>query len=97
VLLFVFYLLPHVLILSEDRFHLALVPFLAILAARSWTAGFQGLWKLLYDPGLSKWMVAISFLCVCLLILNWGVELNRDGDKIKILLGPFGNRSFFPY
>ena len=40
-LLFFAYILPHVLILSEDRFHLAIVPFLAILAAQTWTGGWQ--------------------------------------------------------
>ncbi|MCE9647442.1 MAG: glycosyltransferase family 39 protein [Chloroflexi bacterium] len=96
-LLFVFYLLPHVFILSEDRFHLALVPFLAILAARSWIGGFQELRTRWYASNSRKWLVALSLLCVCLLLLNWGTELARDADKIKILLGPFGNRSFFPY
>ncbi|HEU4744977.1 MAG TPA: hypothetical protein VFS61_07065, partial [Anaerolineales bacterium] len=34
ILLFVGYTLPHVFILSEDRFHLALVPYIAILGAQ---------------------------------------------------------------
>ncbi|HEY3475794.1 MAG TPA: hypothetical protein VGK56_14380, partial [Anaerolineales bacterium] len=38
-LLFVGYILPHVFILSEDRFHLALVPYIAILAAQVWVHG----------------------------------------------------------
>ena len=40
-LLLVTYLLPHVFILSEDRFHLALIPFFAILAAQIWAGGFK--------------------------------------------------------
>ncbi|HEX6034635.1 MAG TPA: hypothetical protein VFY83_09390, partial [Anaerolineales bacterium] len=39
ILLLVSYILPHVFILSEDRFHLALVPYLAILAAQVWVHG----------------------------------------------------------
>ncbi len=42
-LLLISYLLPHVFILSEDRFHLALVPLFSILAARFWTCGFSEL------------------------------------------------------
>ncbi len=42
-LLFIGYLLPHILILSEDRFHLAFIPFLAILAAGFWMGGFQAI------------------------------------------------------
>ncbi|MRS03735.1 hypothetical protein EG832_11030, partial [bacterium] len=47
-ILFITYILPHVLILSEDRFHLALVPFIAILAAHLWTSGLPSIifrWK----------------------------------------------------
>ena len=40
-LLFISYLLPHIFILSEDRFHLALVPYIAILAAQVWVSGFH--------------------------------------------------------
>ena len=40
-LLLIAYILPHVFILSEDRFHLAIVPFLAILAAQTWTGGWD--------------------------------------------------------
>ena len=39
-LLFIGYIAPHVFILSEDRFHLALVPYIAILAAQFWINGF---------------------------------------------------------
>jgi hypothetical protein len=96
-ILFLSYLLPHILILSEDRFHLALIPFLAMLAAQFWVRGFSSLafqWK---GSSAGKYLSALSFLLVILLILNWGVELTRDADKITILLGPSGNQAGFPY
>src|SRR6266545_1258615 len=96
-ILFFSYLLPHVLILSEDRFHLALVPFLAIMAARFWKKGFSSLLASWGESKTSKFIVAVSIILVSLLVLNWSLELSRDADKINILLGPAGNHSSFPY
>jgi hypothetical protein len=92
-MLFGAYLLPHVLILSEDRFHLALVPFLAALAAQGW--GFLAGRGSRVD--VNKKMIVISILAAFLLVMNWGVELTRDADKIARLLGPQGNRTHHPY
>jgi len=92
-ILFGAYLLPHVFILAEDRFHLALVPFLAILAVQGW--------RLLSSK--HAWITAnrtrliVSIVVIFLLLTNWGLELHRDADKIAVLLGPNGNRSFYPY
>jgi hypothetical protein len=97
VLLFVGYMLPHVFILSEDRFHLALVPYIAILAAQFWTKGVGMLAACWQEYPTGKILVIISFLCVFLLFTNWGLELTRDWDKIMQLLGPNGNQSYFPY
>jgi hypothetical protein len=96
-LLFTAYLLPHVFILSEDRFHLALIPFFCILAAHFWENGFHLLSSRWNESVKGKWVVVFSILCVCLLFLNWGFELSRDGDKIMALFGPNGNQTFFPY
>lgn len=97
VLLFIGYMLPHVFILSEDRFHLALVPYIAILAAQFWTKGVGMLAARWQESPTGKILVIISFLCVFLLFTNWGLELTRDWDKIMQLLGPNGNESYFPY
>jgi len=95
--LFFAYLLPHVLILAEDRFHLALVPFLAILAAQFWIRGFSALSSRWNESSKGRLLLAVAILLVILLIMNWGMELTRDADKIAILLGPSGNQSGFPY
>jgi hypothetical protein len=97
ILLFISYILPHVFILSEDRFHLALVPYIAILAAQFWTNGIETLSARWRESQTGKILVIISFLCVFLLFINWGLELTRDWDKIMQLLGPNGNESYFPY
>src|SRR5215216_3784553 len=97
ILLFVGYTLPHVFILSEDRFHLALVPYLAILAGQVWVHGFAPLMVHWNESRAGKIMGIVAVLTVCFLLANWGFELHRDADKIVQLLGPNGNQSYFPY
>ena len=96
-LLFIGYILPHVLILSEDRFHLALIPYIAILAAQVWVTGFAPLRVRWHESGMGKLTVSLALFAVVLLIINWNFELSHDADKIAQLLGPNGNQSYFPY
>ncbi|MCL4268575.1 MAG: glycosyltransferase family 39 protein [Anaerolineales bacterium] len=86
------YILPHVLILAEDRFHLALIPFLAVFAAHAVTLLREHKLRMQVGRGLGFAMVI-----VLLLLFNWGWELVRDADKIAALLGPGGNTLHFPY
>lgn len=97
ILLFASYILPHVFILSEDRFHLVLIPFFAILAAYFWMIGLAGAFSRWQGSGLGKLTVTFALLACLLLLTNWGFELHRDSDKITALLGPDGNRTYFPY
>lgn len=96
-LLLITYILPHVFILAEDRFHLALVPYIAILAAQFWANGFGALSARWRESTMGKVLITIGVACVFLLLANWGLELSRDWDKIAQLLGPDGNKSYFPY
>ena len=96
-LLFISYILPHILILSEDRFHLALVPYFAILAAQVWVNGPASLQMRWHESPAGKVIVLVAVLAVLLLFINWGFELHRDAAKIAQLLGPNGNQSYFPY
>lgn len=91
-LLLVAYILPHVLILSEDRFHLALIPFFAILAAYAVTLLRRR--EFLTAAGRKTYFAG---LMIFLLLLGWGLELHRDADKIAAIFGPAGNTSHFPY
>jgi hypothetical protein len=95
--LFLGYIPPHVFILSEDRFHLALVPFLAILAAQIWVNGLAPLYVRWNESNAGKAIVIFALLAAAMLVTNWGFELIRDADKIAQLLGPNGNQSYFPY
>ncbi|MBL8063744.1 MAG: hypothetical protein JNK32_12025 [Anaerolineales bacterium] len=91
-LLFFAYILPHALILAEDRFHLALIPFFAIL-------GSYALVLLVNKQYVRAAGRSLDFavLLLLLLLINWGLELHRDADKIAALLGPNGNKAGFPY
>lgn len=86
------YTLPHVLILAEDRFHLALIPYLSILAAHGVALIKQ---RGLIDAAGKK--IVLAMIMILLLLFNWGTELHRDAEKIAIILGPNGNTSRFPY
>ncbi|MBV6452134.1 MAG: hypothetical protein MHPDNHAH_02887 [Anaerolineales bacterium] len=97
ILLLILYTVPHIFILAEDRFHLALVPYIAILAAQFWMEGFDALTARWRESSAGKILAILSVLCVFLLVTNWGLELIRDWDKIIQLLGPNGNQSYFPY
>jgi len=91
------YLMPHVLILAEDRFHLALIPFLAILAAQAWSGGAQAVNARWRESNAAKFALILVTLGAALMTANWGLELVRDADKIKALLAPDGNYTWFPY
>jgi 4-amino-4-deoxy-L-arabinose transferase-like glycosyltransferase len=96
-LLFFAYILPHVFILAEDRFHLALVPFFAILAANFWMGGWKSIAARWNESRAGKIVVAFAVITALLLLLNWVLELSRDADRIVQLLGPNGNFSNYPY
>ena len=96
-LLFASYILPHVFILSEDRFHLALIPFFTILASYFWTGGLRGVSDRWNESHSGKMAVILAIIAILFLLTNWGLELSRDADKIAALLGPDGNRTYFPY
>jgi len=89
------YIAPHIVILAEPRFHLTIVPFLAILAAQTWVC-FKEQWKVL-DKRAKVIRLAISCLLLGLVIFNFSFEIFNDLDKLKILFGPDGNKSYFGY
>jgi hypothetical protein len=96
-LLLIAYILPHILILSEDRFHLALIPYIAILASQVWVNGLAPVVVRWNESQTGKILVLFAVIIFVMLIMNWRLELIRDADKIAQLLGPNGNQSYFPY
>lgn len=95
-ILLVGYLIPHILILAEDRFHLALVPLLAIFASIFWEGGRTNIiekWK----NRNGKYAIMCALLVLSLLIANWSLELYRDREMLVMLFGPNGNITYLPY
>lgn len=90
------YMTPHILILAEDRFHLTLIPILAIFAAQTWDGGWDNM-KARLQTGLGKVAVILALIVSLLLISNWVVELLRDRQVLMLLLGVNGNTTYFPY
>ena len=95
-LLILGYLIPHVFIIAEERFHYTLVPFLAILAGLAWTSGLPALRERWSTPK-GRIAITMAFLAVILLITNWGLELARDSEMLLKLIGPEGNQLHLPY
>ncbi len=89
------YITPHLLILSEERFHLALVPIFAFLATEFWN-NFSML-KERWQAVSGRIIILLASLAVLLLSINWGLELWRDAGKLASFLSPNGNLTFFPY
>lgn len=87
----------HALIMAEERFHLALVPLLAALAAGGLTA-WPGLRQRLRggDPAARRQALWIAAL-VGLALLNWGFELYLNAPRLAVLFGPQGWQAHFNY
>jgi hypothetical protein len=96
-LFFAGYVTPHLLIISEDRFHLTTVPFLAILAAQCWTGGWSSIRQRWDGSKAGKAVLILASIAILLLLVNWGLELWRDADKLALLFGPNGNKTYFSY
>jgi hypothetical protein len=83
-------------IISEDRFHLALIPLFSILAAFFWMGGWQAL-KMRWETRNGKIAIVLATFTVLLLCTNWSLELWREADKLALLLGSSGNQTYFSY
>jgi 4-amino-4-deoxy-L-arabinose transferase-like glycosyltransferase len=91
----------HMLIMAEARFHLVIVPMLAVFAVEGVLAVWRtpGDWNAT-DPELrraTRRRVSLCVLIVVLLLVNWAYELNTDMDKLRVLFAPGGNLARFTY
>lgn len=96
ILIMLGYIFPHIMIQAEPRFHLMMVPFFSILAAYFWNSDILVIRKR-FSTTAGRWAISVATVVVLLLLLNWGLELWRDADKLMLLFGPEGNRAHFPY
>lgn len=96
-ILLAWYIGVHMLIMAEERFHLALVPLLAALSARGLTY-FPTLQRdLLSGKPRARVILASAALLMILAMANWGIELGRSADRLAVLFGPEGASAYFNY
>jgi hypothetical protein len=96
-LLFAWYIGVHLLVMAEERFHFALVPMLAAIAAKGldqWPAIKNKLSQ--GDPSTRRRLVLASLL-IALAVVNWSFEINRNMNRYQTLMEPNGWRSNFNY
>ncbi len=91
------YTAPHLVIIAEDRFHLAIVPIFAILAAQLWTTSRRSIQECWSRSKAGKFAIILVVLMILALLSTWGLELWRDTDKLARLFGPNGNQTYFSY
>ena len=84
-----YYTFIHMLVMADARFHIPLVPIIAVLAIY---AVVEKPWRF-----SSRWRVYCAAGIVGLLFINWGVEVARDWNILVKLFGPEGYRINLPY
>ncbi len=89
------YIAPHLAILAEERFHMVLIPFLAVFAAAAILRRREILALLRAPLGWRRWL--LPAVVSILLLVNWGYDLRSDSAHIAALFGPGGNETYFPY
>jgi len=88
-LLLLYYTGTHALILAEPRFHVPLLPVVAVLAAYGFV---ERPWR-----AFRPWQRGLAALLIALLLANWGLEIARDWDILVMLFGPKGHHLYLPY
>jgi hypothetical protein len=96
-LFFAGYITPHLLIIAEDRFHLTIIPFLAIFAAQCWSGGWSSIQQRWASSKTGKVALILASVAILFLLANWGMELWRDAGKLALLFSPNGNQAYFSY
>jgi len=91
--LFISYTIPHLLLIAEPRFHLTLVPVLAVFAGNA----IMHLPELKQKISASRLKSILALALIIFLFLNWGLALTKDAEALKLLFGPDGYRAGFSY
>jgi hypothetical protein len=89
-------MLTSVLVISEPRYHLPLIPYLAAYAAAAWTT--PGILRQAAQGVRNRqpaWLLAAG--AAGLLLLVWVYDLLNAWPTLMRLLGPGGNNLFLTY
>ncbi|MFP3852892.1 MAG: glycosyltransferase family 39 protein [Anaerolineales bacterium] len=89
-LLFTWYIGIHLLIMAEERFHLALLPMMVGLAARGLSQWPQVRRRLKMGDPVMRRRLLLAGLLVMLAFANWGLEIGRNFEQYRTLIQPGG-------
>jgi hypothetical protein len=90
------YTAPHLFILAEPRFHLALVPIMMPFAAKGWTERSRAI-QILKPGALRFSQTGPLYFAFGLLTIIWFLDLSEKWGTFVALMGASGNRLFLPY
>jgi hypothetical protein len=92
--LILYFTVVHALTLAEERYHIPLLPFLAVFAAWGATRILPSGTPSAVDTDariVRARRTLLAAALIGLLVLNWGWELQRDAPRLAALFGPQGN------
>lgn len=89
-LLFAWYIGIHALIMSEERFHFALVPMIAAFAAAGLTRWPAMRRKLHGGDRTVRHRLALALVLIALALVNWGWEIGANLNRYRLLMEPAG-------
>lgn len=89
--LFIGYLLPHILILSEERFHLTLVPLFSLLAVHFWTRSRAP------EPEAGRGALYFAAVFTLFLTIYWAERIITFWPLFLRILSPAGHLLNLPY
>jgi hypothetical protein len=91
------YTAPHLFVLAEPRFHLALLPVMVSFAAKGWMERREGIQRLKRRvPRYYHKIVVFSILSGFVIIL-WISDFLGKWSTFVAFMGPNGNQLFMPY
>ncbi|MFN3741590.1 MAG: glycosyltransferase family 39 protein [Anaerolineales bacterium] len=89
--LFIGYLLPHILILAEERFHLTLLPLFSLLAVRFWTRSRAP------QPEAGHGALSFAAIFTLFLMVYWAERIVTFWPLFLQILSPAGHLLNLPY
>lgn len=96
-LLLAWYIGVHLLIMAEERFHLALVPMLTALAARGLTIGGAFLSRLRAGEASARRRALLAAGLTLLVVGPWALEIFAGLDRYALLTSADGWQAGLPY
>jgi hypothetical protein len=94
---FVGYGIPHLFVLAEPRFHLALLPVLMPFAAQGWVERRKAIRRLKYPASGLPIKAGACYLILSLVIILWALDFFEKLSTFVRLMGPDGSRLYLPY